>query len=270
MARKREKVTPLLHREIWLYETKPPVGSSWGMSLYRTGVSARVLARTTGAFYLLTTLTALFADMFVRGNLIVSGDAAATAQKVLASEFLYRSGFAADLLADAAYVVVTALLYELLKPANRTLSLVAAFLSLTGCAIGGVAALAHIAPLTILNGATYLNVFTAAQLQALAMLSIKLHGSTYNASLIFFGFYCLTIGYLIFRSTYLPRIIGALMAIGGVSLLLNSFAFFLSPALYASLPDALGFIDLIGEAALMLWLLIVGINANGWDETVTS
>ncbi len=231
-----------------------------------TGASACLMARVTGAFYLVTTLTAVFADMVVRGNLVVSGDAAATAHNILKSEFLYRVGFGADMVADATYVVVTALLYTLLKPVSRSLSLVAAFLSLTGCAIGVVAALAHMAPLLLLDNAAYLNVFSTVQVQAMALFSVKFHAYAYNASLIFFGFYCVTIGYLIFRSTYLPRLVGALMAIAGFSLLLNSFALFLSPALYRALPDALGIVDLIGEASLMLWLLLVGVNVRRWEE----
>jgi hypothetical protein len=234
-----------------------------------TGASARVTARVAGAFYLVTTLTAIFADMVVRGNIIISGNAAATAENILKSEFLYRVGFGADLIADATYVVVTALLYALLKPVNRNLSLAAAFLSLTGCAIGVVAALAHITPLLLLGGASYLDAFSMVQLRAMALFSLKFHSYAYNASLIFFGFYCVTIGYLIFRSTYFPRLVGALMTIAGFSLLLNSFALFLSPALYTALPDALGFVDLTGEAALMLWLLIAGVNVRRWEERTT-
>jgi len=181
------------------------------------------------SLYLLTFLTGGFA-LIAGSGLVVSGDAAATATHILAHESSFWLGFAADLLVTACYIVVTALFYELFKPVNRTLSLLAAFFSLVGCAIGAASGLFRLAPLTVLGGAPYLSVFKADQLQALAFMFLKLHAQASNISLVFFGFYCLLIGYLAFRSTFLPRILGVLMAVGGLGWLT-----FLSPPLAKSL-----------------------------------
>jgi hypothetical protein len=158
--------------------------------------SPRLKARISGVFYLLEMLTGGFA-LFVGGRLLVSGDAAATATNILAHESIFRLGFAANFIQFACYVVVTGLFYDLFKPVNKSLSLLAAFFSLVGCAIGAVSCLYELAPLAILGGAQYLNVFKVEQLQALALMFLKLHGQWFNLSFVFFGFYCLLIGYLI-------------------------------------------------------------------------
>ena len=205
-------------------------------------------------------LTGAFAIIFVGGRLFVFGDAAATATNILAHESLFQLGFAANLIQFACYVAVTGLFYDLFKPVNKSLSLLAAFFSLVGCAIGAVSCLFEFAPLTVLGGAQYLNVFTLEQLQALSFMFLKLYGQLFNISFVFFGFYCLLIGYLIFRSTFLPRILGVLMAIAGLGWLT-----FLSPALTHALSPYILTAGL-GEVSLTLWLLVAGVNAERWKE----
>ena len=146
---------------------------------------------------------------------------------------------AADLVGGVAYLVVTLLLYELLKPVSRRLSLLAAFFSIVGIAIGAIGSLGHLAPLFLLNGATYLTVFNTAQLQALALLSLKLHAQAYLIALVFFGFYEVLLGYLIVASAFLPRALGAIVGIAGLAFLVNSFAIFLSPPLGNALNSAM-------------------------------
>ncbi len=230
-----------------------------------TAASPRRTARLAGLFYLITALAGGFAEIGVRGKLVVSGDAAATAQNILASEGLYRLGFAADIVAGAAYVVVTLLLYELLKPVNRSLSLLAAFFSLVGIAIGGVAALGHLAPLLLLKGAHYLAPYNVDELQAMALLSLKLHAQGYLICLVFFGFYEALLGYLIFRSAFLPRTLGVLIGIAGLAFLTNSFTIFLSPALGNALNPFMLALDGIGEISLTLWLLVMGVSVTKWE-----
>ena len=222
--------------------------------------SPRRKARIAGVFYLLEMLTGAFAIIFVGGRLFVFGDAAATATNILAHESLLQLGFAANLIQFACYVAVTGLFYDLFKPVNKSLSLLAAFFSLVGCAIGAVSCLFEFAPLTVLGGAQYLNVFTLEQLQALSLMFLKLYGQLFNISFVFFGFYCLLIGYLIFRSTFLPRILGVLMAIAGLGWLT-----FLSPALTHALSPYILAAGL-GEVLLTLWLLVAGVNAERWKE----
>lgn len=231
--------------------------------------SPRPMARIAGIFYLGTIVAGIFSEL-TRETVIVSGNAAATAQNILASESLYRWAFAANLVASACYVVVTALLYELLKPVSKSLSLLAAFLSLVGIAVGTLSGLARIAPLLLLGGARYLTTaFDAAQLQAMAYSYLKLDVQGTLISLVFFGFYCCLLGYLIFKSTFFPRTVGILMAIAGVSYLLNSFASFVAPVLAAQLSSFVLFPALLGEGALTLWLLIVGLNVAKWEELST-
>ena len=138
-----------------------------------TETSPRLTARITGVFYLLTILTGIFAQGFVSGRLVVDGDAAATATNILAHRGLFQLGFAVFMIEMACNIVITALFYDLLKPAGRSVSLLAAFLGLAGCVIKTMSRLFFIAPLFILGGAHYLSVFGAAQLQALALLFLK-------------------------------------------------------------------------------------------------
>ena len=227
------------------------------------GTSPRLRARMAGAFYLLTIVAGVFAELFVRGALVVRDDAAATAANILAHEPLYRSGLAADLVMLASYVAVTLLFYDLFKPVARSLSLLAAFFSLTGIAVLAANSLTHVAPLILLSGASYLSAFPNSQLQALALASLRMHARGYSISGVFFGAYMLLLGCLIFRSGFLPRILGVLMAVGGLANLTDGFTSFLSPALAARLPD-LGMLGGVAELSLTLWLIVTGVNASKW------
>ena len=167
---------------------------------------------------------------------------------------------AGELLVVAFYFVVIALLYVLLNPVGRTVSLVAAFVGLAACTIQGCASTFLVAPVAALSGAKYLSVFSPEQLQALAMFTLKLFSATYSIALAFFGFYDLLVGWLVYRSTFMPRIIGVLLMVagpGGLS--------FLSPALGAIVQPYL-IVVFIGEGVLIIWLLVKGVNAERWRE----
>lgn len=227
--------------------------------------SPRLWARVAGISYLITIITGVFAEVFVRGSLVVGDDAAATATNILAHESLYRLGLVADLVMLASYVVVTLLFYVLFKPVGRSLSLLAALFSVMGIAVLAVNSLNHLAPLVFLGNAPFLRAFDVPQLKALALAALKLHGRGYSIAGVFFGIYCVLIGDLTFRSRFLPRILGVLMAIGGLGYVTESFTSFLSPALAARLPD-LTILGGIAELALCLWLMIVGLNISKWEE----
>jgi hypothetical protein len=226
-------------------------------------VSPKRMARVAGLFYLLTIASA-FGEV-VRTRLVVHGDAAATAHNILASETLYRWGFAAGLIGLASYVVVTILLYELLKPVNPRVSLIAAAFSLIGIAAQTVGALYYLAPLLILHGPQYLSAFDTNQLQAMSMLSLTMFSRVFQIGLVFFGLYCSVLGYLIFESTFMPKTIGVLMLIAGVGYLVNSFLAFVAPDLWTRLPDFV-YVTGLGEIALTVWLLAVGVNERRWHE----
>ena len=226
-----------------------------------TETSPRTKARITGVFYLLTMLTGIFAQGFVSGRLVVDGDAAATATNILAHKSLFQLGFTVYLIEMACQIAMTALFYDLLKPAGRSVSLLAAFLGFTGCVIKTFSRLFFIAPLFILGGAHYLSVFSAEQLQALALLFLKVNDQGAGIALAFFGFYALLTGYLIIRSTFLPRILGVWSVVAGLGWLT-----FLSPTLGYRLFPYIAAFGLLGAVSLILWLLVFGVNEQRWKE----
>ena len=234
-----------------------------------TEASPRLKARIAGGLWLMVIVAGMTAFV-IRSPLIVRGDAAATATNILASESLFRLGFAADLIAGVCYLGVTVLLYRLLKPVSRSLALLAAFFGLAGVAIGSATSLTNLAALILLGGGEYSSAFTTSQLQAVAQMSLRLSFQGFNISMVFFGFQCLLIGFLIVRSTFLPRLLGVLLAIGGSSYVISSFAVFLSPAFGARLAPFIVPAALLGEGALTLWLLVKGVNEQRWKEQATA
>ncbi|MEO8927205.1 MAG: DUF4386 domain-containing protein [Caulobacteraceae bacterium] len=192
--------------------------------------SPRLKARIAGGLWLAVIVTGIFAELFVRSTLIVSGDAAATARRIMASQALFRLGFVADLMSGVCYLGVIFYLYELLRPVSRSLSRLAAFFGVAGSAIFALNLVNMIAPLVLLGGGHGLAAFRFDQLQALAYAFLRLHGYGYGLSLVFFsGFYLSLVGVLVFRSTFLPRILGVLLTIAGVCYLIGCFADFLAP-----------------------------------------
>src|SRR5438477_6493188 len=153
--------------------------------------SPRLKARITGGLYLLTIVTGIFAQGFVSGRLVVDGDAAATAINILTHKSLFELGFTVYLIEMACQIAITALFYDLLKPAGRSVSLLAAFLGLAGCIIKTLSRLFYIAPLFVLGGAHYLNVFSREQLQSLALLFLKVNDHVSSIAMAFLGYYAL-------------------------------------------------------------------------------
>ena len=195
----------------------------------------------------------------------MDGDATATADNLLAHKALFRLGLATGLTATACYIAVTALFYELFKPVNRGLSLLAAFFSLVGCAILAFGSLFQLAPFVVLGGSRYLSVFKVEQLRAVALMFLELNTLAVNICLVFFGFYDLLIGYLIFRSAFLPRILGVLMAFAGLGWLT-----FLSPPVANYLSPYTLVLGFLSELSLMLWLLVRGVNVQRWKEQASA
>jgi len=227
--------------------------------------SPRFTARIAGVFYLLTILMGIVAQGFVSERLVVKTDAAATATNILTLRGLFQLGFAVYLIEMACQIAMTALFYELLKPVSRSLSLLAAFFGLTGCIIKTLSRLFFIAPLLVLGGAHYLSVFSAEQLQALALLFLKVNDKGAEIGLVFFGICALLTGYLVIRSTFLPRFLGWLGIFGGLGWLI----FLYPPLAYSLSPYILG-LGLIGAAAKILWLLVFGVNEQRWKQQASA
>jgi hypothetical protein len=226
--------------------------------------SPRFKARLAGALYFIGGTLGGFAEVFVRGRLVVHDDAAATTANILAHESLYRLGGTADIISLACDTAVALLFYDLFKPTSRSLSLLAAFFRLTWVASMALNSLNYFAPMVLLGGAHYLTAFKPDQLQAMAYTSLRLHAQGYNIGLVFFGITCLLLGYLIFRSTFLPRVLGVLIAIAGLCYVINSFTNFLAPAFARSLFPWILLPAFPGEFGLMLWLVVFGVNARRW------
>lgn len=222
-------------------------------------------ARIAGAFWLLC-IVAGIAGFIAAGPLIVANDAALTAANIVAHESMFRLGFAFDLISGASYLVTTVFLYHVLKPVSRSLSMLAAFFGLAGVAIGGVAWVSRLASLVLLHGDQYLSAFTTSQLQAMSMIALKLQLAVFSIGMVFFGIQCISIGRLVARSTFLPRVLGILVGIGGTSYVIASFATFLIPSFGPHLVPFVFPVALIGEGALAVWLLVKGVNEQRWYE----
>jgi hypothetical protein len=226
-----------------------------------TEMSPRTKARLAGAFYLLTILTGLFAQGFISARLVVSGDAAATANNILSHDGLFRLGFAVYMIEMVCQIITTVLLYDLLKPVNRSVSLLAAVLGLIGCGIKTFSRLFYFAPLLILGGTHYLSVFSGEQLNAVALLFLRVNDIGAGIALVFFGFYAILKGYLVIRSTFLPRVLGWLAVLGGIGWLA-----YLSPPFGDRVFSSIAVFGIIGALANIGWLLVFGVNEQRWRE----
>jgi hypothetical protein len=218
-------------------------------------------ARMGGFCWFMCFLTSIY-PMIISGRLIVAGDPAATAANLLSNETLFRLGTASLLVSTAFYIGATLFVYEVLKPVNRSLSLLAAFFSLVACAVGAFSCVFDLVPFILLKGAPYLTAaFTVDQLQALTLMFLKVRVQANDIALSLFGLHCFGVGYLVFRSTFMPRIIGVLMLMAGVGWLT-----FLLPPVAQSLAPFNMMPGVLGEVSLALWLLLKGVNVQRWNE----
>lgn len=229
-------------------------------------ISNKNLARIAGLLYLIVIATGLFAEVFVRQAFIVSGDALATANNIQTSEMLFRWGLVADIINFVCGLPVVLIIYFLLKRINKFLLQLALIFVVIQTAIIAVNLLNQISPLLILSNKAYLNIFQSNQLATLSQLSLNIQGVGYAIGLIFFGFYCLLVGYVIFKSKMVPKFLGILYIISGIGYLINSFTMLLSKGfanpifIYVAIPI------FIGELSFCLWLLIKGVdNSNYFD-----
>lgn len=225
-------------------------------------VSPRLTARLAGAFQLAEALAFTFGYVFILGNdLTVSGDAAATAANIVGQERLFWLGFVLTISSVVFHIAWALLMYELLKPVDRSLSRFAILLMLVGCAIQAVMCVLYVAPLPLLHGGSALAALTPGQLQALAYMFLKLNGYAFDVYLVFFGLWCMLTGYLIFKSTFLPRVIGVLLMISGVGWVTH-----LIPPIAARLFPLIAGASALGEIPLEFWLIVMAVNAQRWKE----
>ena len=213
------------------------------------------IARLAGAFYLLFIIATAIAKIS-RTKLIVFGDAVATAKNIQASVGLFRIGFLSDIFAGILFLLAAWALYVLLKPVNKHIALLFLLLNLGGVAVQCLNMLNLFSAALLLSGAKYLNVFQLDQLQALGMFFLNLHENGFMIAQFFFAAWLFPLGYLVYKSGYLPKILGIVVMVECFAWLLYPLQFFLFPSvLITYLSSAVGF---IGEFSLTLWLLIMG------------
>lgn len=232
--------------------------------------SPGALARIGGALYLVIIVIGFFGEIFVRDKLIVSGDATATAKNIMASESLWRFHIAAELFLLICAIVLLMILFVLLRPVSRELTLLALFFNLVSIGIEAATTMYLIVALFPLGDAGYLKAFSPEQLYAMAYLPLKSHGYGFSVSLLFFGCFCVVIGRVINRSGFLPKVIGVLMQIAGLCYLTDSFALILAPSFANRLYPAILLPVFIGELSLCMWLLLKGVNVQRWKERASA
>ena len=219
-------------------------------------------ARIAGFLYLLVVPLNVFAMMYVPSILIVPGDVAATANNIMASEGLFRSGIVSFLIGQTIFIFMVLLLYKLLKPVNKNHAVLMVILILVGIPIAMLNTLNQFAALLLLSGADYLTVFGAGQLQALVPLFLDLHEHGIQIASIFWGLWLLPLGLLVYKSGFLPRILGILLIIGFLGYLIDFVTFFYFPNFDAPIVT----LTSIGELLFPLWLLIKGVNVEEWEK----
>ncbi|MBI3152492.1 MAG: DUF4386 domain-containing protein [Chloroflexi bacterium] len=224
-------------------------------------ISPQVYARIVALLYLTVIVAGIIAQMVISGRIVVDGDAAATAANILAQRDLFQLGFTVYLIEMSSQIAQTVVFYILLKPVNRNLALLALTFSLIGCTIKTLSRLFYIAPLLVLGGSQYLSIFNAEQLQALALFLLNVNNLAAGIALPFFGISTFINGFLIFRSMFLPRFLGALSMVGGLGWLT-----FIYPPLGNQLFSYIVLVALLGSVTQILWLLIKGVNAEQWKR----
>ena len=221
--------------------------------------SNKKIARTAGLLYLIVVVTGIVSLIYVPSQITVHGDASATVRNIVASEALFRFGIVTGLICYTAFLVLPLALYKLLSPVGRNAAVLMVTLAVASVPISFVSLLYKLDVLTLLSGAGYLQAFTTNQLQAQVMLSLDANSNGILLSSVFWGLWLLPFGYLVFKSAFLPRVLGVLLMIGGFGDLCDVLGHVLFPgyvdtaiASLVTLPGS------FGEIGICLWLLIMG------------
>jgi hypothetical protein len=222
--------------------------------------SVQTYARIAGVLFLLSFVGGGLGEFYAPAQLIVPGDATATAHNLLAHDLLYRLGFLGYLLEAFTDVALAFLLYVLLRPVHAPLAFLAVLFRLMATATFAFGELFYFAPSLILRGDAYLKTFSLDQLNTLALLSFNVYVATSYLYTVHYGVASIIFGYLMVRSGYLPRVLGALWVIGGLGFVMSNVIWVFAPATILLTPQVLA------SVSLGLWLLVRGVNVANWSE----
>lgn len=226
-----------------------------------TKMNPNKTARNAGALYLLLVPLGFFGGMYIP-SITVPGDAATTVNNILAHVSLFRLSVLSVLAIPIINILVALFLYKLLKPVNKNHAVLMVVFVLASAPIAMLNELNHFAVLLLLNGADYLKVFSIDQLYSQVMFFLNLHHYGTFIAQIFWGLWLLPLGYLVFKSGFLPRILGVLLIIAGFGYVIDAFILFLLPDLNITISQ----FTFIGELLFLLWLLFKGVNVEQWEK----
>lgn len=229
-------------------------------------VSATATARLAGLGYLILAICGGFAEFGVRQRLFVPGDAAATAQNLLANAQLWRFGIVLELIGQVVFLFIVFALFDLLKVVHRKRAVTMVVLVIVAVTITCLNMVNQAAALLVLDGGAWTAAFDPSQREALSTLFLELHHVGYSVvAQVFFGLWLVPLGVLIWASGFIPRIVGALLVVAGAGYLVDAVLATVMP----SAPFALSEFTFVGELLLMVWLLARGVNAATWNERAT-
>lgn len=227
-------------------------------------ISPQLYARIGGILYISLIVIGMFSVVFIRERLIVSLNAEATATNIRNSEFLWRIGIVCDLVMHLLDIPIMLIIYTLLKPTNKNIALLALLFNLIQTAVLVANKLNLLMPLFLLGNDDYLKAFDVQQLNSLLYVSLKAHDYGFGLGLIFFGFVCITNGYLIIKSGYFPKIIGIMLQVAGLCYLVNNFTLILNPPFANKIFPFMMIPVFIAETTFALRLAIKGVNLDKW------
>ena len=239
-------------------------------TITRSVLDPRRLARIAGVLYLVIIASGLFSELVVRGTLVVRGDAAATAANILAADTLFRVGVVSDLVMVLADVAIAVALYVLFAPVSRTLSATAAAFRLAQAAVLALNLLHQFAALLVLRQDGALSAFDPDQLEALALLLMDLHRYGYLLGLVLFAGNLAVTGYLLYRSGFLPRTLGALSVLAAAGYLIDTLMFVLLPGYDGAASNLVLAPAFVFELGFASWLLIKGVDAVAWRRAAAT
>lgn len=225
-------------------------------------MSPSAYARLAGVLYLVITVAAVFAHFVIPSQFIVPSDAAATTANIAANPAMFRIGtVGSELIILLSEIVLAVVLYVLLKPVNKTLSLVAAVSRLAMTTIHGLNLLNYYFVLQLISGDNVAMAFGPEQVQALVMLFLDAHSIGFSIGIAFLILHVFVLGYLIVRSGFFPKVLGFLFIAAGIGYLVDTVGLLLIPS-YTTTPGLIALVIAVAEIAFPIWLLVKGVNTD--------